>query len=338
MGAERWIFPFAMPATPSHFRETALAHASRDFVLLRESQTVDEALRMIREQGMGERIVYFYVENAEGRLNGVLPTRRLLTAAPEALLGEIMVRRVVAIPQHATLLEACELFVLYKFFAFPVVDANRHMVGVLDVGVFTEEVLDLSEPDKASDTFEMLGFHIAQAREASPWKAFRLRFPWLLATISSGTVGALLAGAFEATLARAVIVAFFLALVLALAESVSIQSMTLTLQALKVKAPDWKWFRGAVSREAGAAAFIGLACGLLVAFIVFFWRQSGMGALVVGSSVFGSVIIACLAGVCVPSLLHAMRLDPKIAAGPITLAVADVLTLLLYFSLAAWLL
>jgi magnesium transporter len=327
-----------MPGTPTHLHETALAHARRDFVLLREEMTVEQALQSVRDQGIGERIIYFYVADEAGRLAGVLPTRRLLMAQPEARVAGLMVRKVAAIPQHATLIEACELFVLYKFFAFPVVDPERRIVGVLDIGVFTAEVLDMSEPDKMTDTFELLGFHIAQARGASPRKAFRLRFPWLLATIASGTMGALLAGAFEATLARAVIVAFFLALVLALAESVSIQSMTLTLQALSARKPDWPWFWNTGRRELGASLLLGAGCGALVFAIVFTWQRSAIGAGVIGASIAGSVIIACLAGVGVPTLLHALKLDPKIAAGPITLALTDVLTLLLYFSLATWLL
>ena len=59
-----------------------------------------------------------------------------------------MIRRVVALPETATLLDACELFVLYKFFAFPVIDAERKVVGVIDVSIFTEEVMDLTEPKK----------------------------------------------------------------------------------------------------------------------------------------------------------------------------------------------
>jgi magnesium transporter len=160
----------------------------------------------------------------------------------------------------------------------------------------------------------------------------------LLATIASGTAGAFLAGFFEATLARAVVVAFFLALVLALAESVSIQSMTLTLQALRTEKPTLDWFRKAVWRELRAGLLIALGCATSVAFIVALWRQHVPSALVLGGSVAGSVIISNLAGVTMPSLLHALKLDPKIAAGPVTLAVADLLTLLLYFSLATWLL
>ena len=137
---------------------------------------------------------------------------------------------------------------------------------------------------------------------------------------------------------RAVVIAFFLALVLALAEAVSIQSMALTLHALRAAKPDWRWFWNALRREFGSSLLLGAACGTLVLAIVFVWRHTLGPAAVIGLSVAGSLCIACLAGVIVPSLLHALRLDPKIAAGPVTLAVADVLTLLLYFSLASWLL
>jgi len=325
-------------AAVTHLQDPVLEHARMDSPLLLQGMTIEEAFSVIRERGVGERIVYFYVVDEDGRLAGVLPTRRFLTAAPAARLGDLMIRRVVTVPARATLLEACEMFVLYKFLAFPVVDADRHVVGILDISVFTEEVMDFSEPEQVTDTFETLGFHVAQARGASPWKAFRLRFPWLLATIGSGTAGAALAGVFEATLERAVVVAFFLALVLALAEAVSIQSMTLTLQALRATKPDWRWFWKAVRQESGAAAFLATGCGGLVFAIVWLWRREVPAAAVVAVSVAGSLIIACLAGVVMPALLHALKLDPKIAAGPVTLAATDVLTLLLYFSLAAWLL
>jgi magnesium transporter len=322
----------------AHFRDAVLAHARKDFALLGDKMTVDEALTAIRQHGVGERIIYFYVADAAGRLVGVLPTRRLLSAAAGTKLEDLMIRRVVAIPETASLLDACELFVLYKFFAFPVVDANRRVVGVVDVSSFTDEVLDFTEPEKVNDMFETLGFRITQVRGASPWKAFRLRFPWLLATIASGTAGALLAGLFEKTLARALILSFFLALVLALAESVSIQSMTLTLQALRAMKPTWKWFWTNARHEGLTSVLIGCGCGLIVFIIAWLWRGAARPAEVIGLTIIGGTLIACLSGLIVPSALHALNLDPKIAAGPITLAMADVLTLTLYFSLATWML
>ena len=82
---------------------------------------------------------------------------------------------------------------------------------------------------------------------------------------------------------------------------------------------------------------LGVACGLLVSAIVWFWRRDLNGAAVVGGGIAVSLVTACLFGFSVPSLLHWLKLDPKIAAGPVTLAVTDFFALVFYFSLA-WLL
>jgi magnesium transporter len=254
-----------------------------------------------------------------------------------------MVRKVVAIPASATVLDACEFFVLYKFFAFPVVDENRHVIGVVDVSLFAEEMLQADEredqlrPGPASDdVFEALGFHLSQIRDASPWRAFRYRFPWLLATVASGTGCALLAGFFEATLARSLVIAFFLTMVLGLNESVSAQSMTVTIQTLRSARLTWDWFVTTFRRELVTAVLLGLACGALVAGIVWLWRRDVSAAWVIGSSIALSLVTACLFGLGVPSALHRFKLDPKIAAGPITLALADFFALVFYFT-GAWL-
>lgn len=311
--------------------------------------TVAGALERIRRRGAGERIIYFYVVDLTGRLAGVLPTRRLLTAALETPLADILVPRAVAIPATATVLEACEFFVLHKFLAFPVVDMERRVIGVVDVSLFTAELLEAEDEPPAEnhpttavpawspagdEIFEALGFRLSQLRDASPWRAFRLRFPWLLATVGSGTVCALLAGAFEATLARSLVVTFFLTMVLGLNESVSVQSMTVTIQALRAARLSWRWFLGTLWRELPTAALLGVGCGTAVALVALLWRGDPRAAGVIGGSVAGSLVLASGWGLAIPSALHALRLDPKIAAGPITLALTDVGALLLYFSVA----
>ena len=327
------------------FNSPISQHARKDFPLLDAGMSVAQALERIRREGVGERVIYFFATDSEKRLVGVLPTRRLLTAPLDARLDEIMVRRVVAIPASATVLEACEFFVLYKFFAFPVVDSERRVVGVVDVSLFAEEMLELgdgkAEHPAASvpgdEIFEALGFRLNQIRGASPWRAFRYRFPWLLATVSAGTACAILAGAFEATLADSLVVAFFLTMVLGLNESVSTQSMTLTIQALRVTTPTRRWYLDNLGREIGTSVLLGAACGLLVSAIVWLWKRDVSGAVVVGGGIAVSLVTACLFGFSVPSLLHRLKLDPKIAAGPVTLALTDFCALLFYFSLA-WLL
>jgi magnesium transporter len=156
----------------------------------------------------------------------------------------------------------------------------------------------------------------------------------LLATIGSGTICALLASAFAVTLAQSLVIAFFLTLVLGLGESVSAQSMAVTIQALRTARPTVRWYLGTLRREMLMALLLGAASALLVAVIVWFWRDAALPAVVIGSSIFISLLMACFVGLSVPSLLHALRLDPKIAAGPVTLAATDVLTLLFYFSIA----
>ena len=322
------------------FNSLVVEHARKDFPLLDAEMTIAQALEQIRREGVGERVIYFFAVDGKKRLVGVLPTRRLLTAAPETCLRDIMVRRVVAIPATATILDACEFFVLYKFFAFPVIDDQRRVVGVVDVSLFAEEILgERDEQSRPStpirdDVFEVLGFHLDQIRGASPWRVFRFRFPWLLVTVAAGTICAILAGAFEATLANSLVIAFFLTMVLGLNESVSAQSMSVTIQMLRSAPVTWSWFRTALRREFITAVLIGLGCGIIVAAIVMVWRRDFLGALTIGGSIALSLVTASLFGLGVPSLLHRFNLDPKIAAGPITLALADICALILYFTSA----
>src|SRR6058998_2112061 len=286
------------------FNSRVVEHARKDFPLLDADMIVAAALDRIRREGIGERVIYFFAVDADKRLVGVLPTRRLLTAPLDTPLHEIMVRRVIAIPASASVLDACEFFVLYKFFAFPVVDEHRHVVGVIDASLFAEEILQVGESEDRQrpaapvrdDIFEILGFHLEQIRGASPWRVFRFRFPWLLVTVAAGTISAVLAGAFEATLARSLVVAFFLTMVLGLNESVSAQSMSVTIQMLRSAGVTWRWFSGAVRREFATAGLLGLALGLIVALIVWIWRDDAKAALVVGGTIALSVITASLFG------------------------------------------
>src|SRR2546423_13903345 len=143
-----------------------------------------DAVNRIGRDGGGKGIFFFY-EGQKGKgWVGSLPTRRLLTASLETPLRQIMVPRVVAVPASATILDACEFFVLYKFLAFPIVDEKRRVVGIIDAHLFAEEILEAGDgvareggspiTQVSPDFFEALGFHIEQVRGASPWRVFRL--------------------------------------------------------------------------------------------------------------------------------------------------------------------
>lgn len=315
-------------STAGHHDDPVLQHARHDLPLLSVGLSVGEALEAVRREGLAERIVYFYVVDENDRLVGVLPVRRLLTTDPFKKLSEIMISSVVAVPAAATVMEACELFAMHRFLALPVVDKERRMVGVVDISLFTDEVFDIAERQEVEDLFETIGFRISELRGTSAAGAFRIRFPWLLVTIIGGSVCALLAGAFQATLAESLVLAFFLTLVLGLGESVAAQSIALTIQALRGGRPTLDWYARAVRRELPTGLMLGAGCGTVVAALVALWESRA--AVAVGSSVALSLAGASLLGLTVPSVLHALRLDPKVAGGPIALALADILTVLLY--------
>src|SRR4029079_3719657 len=186
-------------------------------------------------------------------------------------------------------------FVLYKFLAFPVVDEQRRIVGIIDANLFAEEILEAGDTEDRSrgresmlvdpEFFEALGFRLEQIRGVSPWRAFRFRFPWLLVTVTGGTLSAILSGLFESTLAGSLIIAFFLTMVLGLNESVSIQHVRWTIHALRSVSVTWDWLASSFRRELATAALLGVSCGFVVCIIAWVWRDDLRAAVVIGGSI-----------------------------------------------------
>lgn len=324
----------AEPLGSEHLDEPIFGYLRRDFVPLNARLTVGEALERLRQQNLGEKIIYFYVVDDEDRLVGIVPTRRLLMSDLSTRISGLMSTGVVTMPSWATVRQASDLFVRYKFLAFPVVDAEGRLHGVADVSLFTNELADVANRQTADDAFQLIGIHLRQ--NVPPWVGFRDRFPWLMANVAGGLLCAFVTSRYESLLDVVVVLALFIPVVLALAESVSIQSVTLTLQTLHGGTKALPGAR-AVWREFATAAMLGLGCGLIVGGIGGIWQQNLVLMLAIVAAITVSMITASLVGLLLPSLLRAVRRDPNIASGPIVLAMADVATLTFYFNLAGWL-
>ena len=304
-------------------------------VVLRPDQTIAEALEFIRGHADAHSIHYFYVVDDKERLVGVAPARRLLTISHEKTVNDVMEHDVVAIPDWATVLVASEYFATRRLLAFPIVNDAHQLKGVVDVGLFTEEVIYLAKRTY-DDIFQLIGIHTTE--QQSTWYAFRDRFPWLLCNIVGGLLAAFIASQFEHLLQEIVVLALFIPIVLALGESVSMQALTLTLQGLPDGPIAWKRLMSALWKEFKTAIFLGAACAAVVGTVVVVWRGQTMVAGSIFLAILASMIIACLLGVMVPAVLRTAKADPRIAAGPVVLAAADVVTLLFYFGLGARLL
>lgn len=318
--------------------EPVTQFARRDFVWILAEQTIGEALRFVRGRKLGGRIAYFYVLDEENRLQGVVPTRRLLLNPPETPIRDIMVTDVIALPAEATLLDACDLFLFHRLLALPVVDEQRRVLGIVDVELYTEEISDLARHAESDDIFQLIGVNVALARQASVAAVFRARFPWLLANIAGGLGCAAIAAVYEQVLDAVVALALFIPIVLALGESVSIQSLTLTLQARHDPRVAWRTSLKKFGRDLLVGLLLGLGCGGLVALTAWLWQGLGLVALCLAIGITLSIVTASAVGVLVPTLFRSARRDPKVASGPITLAVTDLATLFYYLGLAALLL
>jgi magnesium transporter len=328
----------ADPGVKHHLDDPITRHLRRDFSRLRVNQTMGQALEAIRQQPPKGRVIYFYVVDDDNRLQGVVPTRRLLLTPLDTKVADIMVREVVTISLHATVLDACEFFTLHRLLAFPVVDEDRHIVGVVDVELYTTELSELDRSERNDYLFQLIGVHLTEAQKSSPFIAFRSRFPWLLCNIAGGILAAFLAGIFEGELQRVVSLALFIPVVLALAESVSIQSVSLALRVLHGQAPTWASIFTKLRAEVVIGLFLGVASALVVALVAAVWLGQVSVVLCTLGGIAGGMGAAAVIGMAIPNLLHRLKLDPQVAAGPIALAMADMVTLPIYFNLARWLL
>ncbi len=182
--------------------------------------------------------------------------------------------------------------------------------------------------------FQLIGIHVLNNQQIAPWTGFRDRFPWLIANMIGGTVCAVLSQRFEGLLAAVIAVAMFVPIVLNLSESVSIQSMSILLQGLHASGVDRQFLLRALAREVAVAALLGLAAGVVVGLVAGAWQGSLALGLTLAASVMLAIISAGLLGLVLPVAVRALRADPRIAAGPITLATTDVVTLLVYFAVA----
>jgi magnesium transporter len=314
------------------------AHLRQDFARLHLGQTVADALQELRARPPQGRVIYLYVVDADDVLRGIVPTRRLLLSTPETPLADIMVRRVITLPAAATVLDACEFFVQHRLLGFPVVDEAGRILGVVDVELYTDEVHNIGDSRERDDVFQLVGVHLTQGQRPSVWAAFRARFPWLGCNLAAGILAAFLSGVYETELKAAVALAFFIPVVLNLAESVSSQSVSISLQVMHGRPPTLASLWRDVRREVVTGLFLGVGAAIVVAVTALVWLGERRVALCLVGGITGGMAAAAGLGLALPVVLRMLHLEPRVAAGPIALAAADVITILIYFNLARWLL
>ena len=311
---------------------------SSQAVTLPDHFTVDDALASLRPHPPDAPVIYFYVLNPERQLVGVLPARRLLLSPGSSPIRSLMTTSLITLRATDTLFDAMELFAMHRLLALPVLDADRRFAGILDYSLYTEEVFDLAENRQLNEVFQLIGVRLSHAQHGHPLRGFRVRMPWLLCNILGGLACAVIGSCFEHTLQQIVILSLFIPIILTLAESVAVQSMTLAIESVSPAnsraAGSSSRALAALLREAATALLLGATSGVLVALVSLIWKQPWRIPLLLGAAIAGTMFLASLLGRLIPSLIHRLHLNPTVASGPVTLAAVDVVTVTLYLSAA----
>jgi len=303
-------------------------------------QTIREAIESLRQRAgsITGVLLYAYVVDDADRLVGFLSVRRLLLSSPDAKCRDMMIRQTVSVRFDAPLRTAFEIFSRQRLLALPVTDDEGRLLGTIGIQTYTEGAAELAEQRQADELFQRIGMSVEQARLGGSVRGFVLRMPWLSCNIVGGIACAVIASLFEQTTTAIVALVFFLPLILTLGEAVAIQAHTIAMPLVEQSPRQWPPFLRRLRIEFSSAALLGIACGVIAAGAALCFgpneQRTTMALIMLCSTVFGMVASA-MAGTLVPMVLRQLHLDPKLAAGPVSLVVADVMNTLGYLALAA---
>ncbi len=322
-------------------KETDIHKPIRDYIepvniFLYSNNTVDEALAELRQKDIADKISYLYVIDESKKLVGIVPTRKLLFCKPDQKIHDIMDHSVISIKENQTIKDAMEVFATHNLLALPVVDMENKLLGTTDVQMYMEESFDIADAQHRRDIFQLIGITVEEEKKYSLSKQYRLRMPWLFCNIFAGIICAIISRINEAVLGKFLMLAMFIPLVLTLSESTSMQSMTQSLQFLRRPRFSWKVAITQAFREWQVMLLIAISCGLLVGTVSLFWGDGFLASLTICIGILLGVTTSISFGIMMPIILHTTKLDPKVASGPVVLMFADVITTLIYLSIASW--
>lgn len=304
-----------------------------DFVSVRPYWTIAEALAHIRAANeKGESVNRIYVTQPEGKLLDALPLRDFILAPLDQPVRTLMKREAVSIRPDADREEAVRLIQRYDLEAMPVVDAEGVLLGTVTV----DDVMDVAEEETTEDFHKLasVGSVDVSVRDASVWYLFRKRAPWLVLLVFANIFSGAALAHYEETISQAIVLLFFLPLLIGSAGNAGSQSSTLMVRALAtgdVSVRDWF---SLLLKEFGVALVLGLALALAVAGLGV-WR----GGLAVGITVALTMVVAVMAGsligMSLPFAFSRLKLDPATASTPLITCIADISGIVIYFGIAS---
>jgi magnesium transporter len=315
------------------------------FARLRPDMTVDHAITYLRLQGRQMETVYYcYVLDNEQRLLGVVSFRELFASEGSKRIDQIMERDVVSVLEDTDQEEVARVIGTHKLLAVPVVDTEGRVKGIVTV----DDVVDVVQEEASEDIQKMGAVSALEVSymETSFWEMIRRRVGWLSVLFLGQLLTATAMDHYEDEIARAVVLVVFLPLIISSGGNSGSQASTLVIRAMalgEIKLRDWTRI---LLRELPSGLTLGVVLAVLGFVRILVWEWMGMSYgeyyyLIGGTlalSLVGVVLFGTVTGAMLPLALRALRLDPATASAPFVATLADVMGVIIYFSMASVLL
>ena len=314
--------------------DTAGGVMTNRFIALREDMTVEEVRELLRARAQEERtedIAYLYVTDAGHHLVGVVSLRDLVFRRAERRMNEIVNRDVKFVRVDTDQENLVQQFERYHYLGLPVLDADDRLVGA----VKASDVLEVAAKEATEDMQLMVGLS-GEEHTSTPWQqSIRGRLPWLCINLATAFLAAFVVGLFENTIARWTALAIFLPIVAGQGGNAGMQTLTVIIRDLALGEITRGDGRRALIKEITLGLLNGLAIGLAVGLIGWFWKGSILLGVVAGSAMLLNQLAAAAAGVMIPLGLKTLRLDPALASSIFLTTVTDVAGFFFFLGLAS---
>ena len=317
-----------------------------EYVSLRPSMTVEEAILRIRRQGIDKETIYTcYVTAKDRKLIGLVTVKDLLLAEDDEMkIEEVMLTNLISVTTQTDQEEVARMFSKYNFLAMPVVDGENRMVGI----VTFDDAMDVMEEEATEDIELMSGMTPSEKPylKSTPVDLFKNRIPWLMLLMLSATFTGLIITHFEDALATQVALTAFIPMLMGTGGNSGSQSSVTVIRALslnELKFRDifivlWKELRTAIMCGVVLAAACFAKIWLIDHMLMRNENITVMVDLVVCLALCLTVIIAKIVGGVLPLIAKVLGADPAVMASPFITTIVDAVSLLVYFMFAKLLL
>ena len=309
---------------------------SLGFIAVLPTATQAEVVHSFCHTARAENIIYIYVVDETGILQGVVDLRQLLMMPPDTHLSTLVSDRFVSVGPMWNQEQVAQVFARYDLSALPVIsdDPAGRLLGVIT----SDDVIDVIQEETAEDVAHLSGSDAQELEKKSPAAVARLRLPWLLGTLGIELIASLVIHFYDQTLAKYLLLASFMPVISAISGNTGLQSAAIIIRGLstgQVQLNHWKY---AVTRQMATTVILGGACSITLGIIGAIWDKHWAFGLVVFLGMFLAINIAGVVGTVVPLLSKRAGFDPALTAGPFETAFQDVVGISIFLSLATVLL